>query len=93
MESKESSRGLLYMYEYDDIGRLSGIIMPTGEKTTITTDSDVDGVQVTIQDDGIDNLALAINSNTLRIKSGYIFNYYTLRNFLPNLATLTVLNL
>jgi len=35
IESKETGDGRTFVYEYDDYGRMSGVVQPTGEKINV----------------------------------------------------------
>jgi len=73
LESKESSDGLLYLYNYDDIGRIASVVLPTGEVMTISVDSDVSGVHIDIDEGGVRDAAVITSGNTLLISTGIVY--------------------
>ena len=74
LESRESSDGQLFLYEYDEIGRLSGVVMPTGERTTVAMDVDPSGVLVDIREgERASSVSMVTNGNSVLLKSGPIF--------------------
>lgn len=73
LESKETSDGHTFLYEYDDIGRLSAVVMPTGERSTIETDMDSAGARVTFLDEGVSLVSMSTNGNSMtRIQGNYL---------------------
>jgi len=38
IESKENNAGQTFLYEYDDYGRMSAVVQPTGERIVIASD-------------------------------------------------------
>ncbi len=70
LETKETSEGHTFVYEYDENGRLSSIIQPTGERTEIDTDVDPTGALVRLNTERKDLVAMATNGNMLSLLHG-----------------------
>ena len=70
LESKETSEGHTFLYEYDDIGRLATVVQPTGERTVLTTDMDPTGVIARLNTNGRDRVAMTTNGNMFSILNG-----------------------
>ncbi|XP_064637221.1 teneurin-m-like isoform X2 [Lineus longissimus] len=70
LETKHTSTGHTYFYEYDFNGRLSRVIQPTGEVMKILTDVDSAGAVAHISTDGKPDVTLATNGNLLSILHG-----------------------
>ena len=70
LETKKTSVGLTFIYQYDENGRLSEVIQPTGEKTVISTDVDATGALARIATEHVDKVAMATNGNLLSILHG-----------------------
>lgn len=70
LESKETSEGHTFVYEFDDNGRLASVIEPTGEHTTLSTDVDPSGAIARLSTDHRDRVAMATNGNLLSVLHG-----------------------
>ena len=70
LETKETSEGHTFVYEYDDNGRLASVMEPTGEHTTLSTDVDPSGAIARLSTDKRDRVALATNGNLLSVLHG-----------------------
>src|SRR6218665_3341603 len=70
IESKQTSRGHLFLYEYDGHGRLEAVTHPTGKKTRIGTDVDQSGALVRIDADSRSKVTMATNRNVLSLQHG-----------------------
>ena len=70
LETKETSSGLTYIYEYDENGRLASIVQPTGEMTAIGTDISREGALVVLNTHNVHKTSLATNGHTLTILHG-----------------------
>lgn len=70
LETKETSEGHTFLYDYDTNGRLSSVIQPTGERTQVDTDVDPTGAIVRLNTERKDMVAMATNGNMLSILHG-----------------------
>lgn len=70
LETKETSEGHTYLYEYDENGRLAWIVEPTGERTRLSTDVDPQGAIARLSTDHKHQVALATNGNMLSVLHG-----------------------
>ncbi|CAH1776702.1 unnamed protein product [Owenia fusiformis] len=70
LETKQTSTGHTFFYEYDEIGRLAAVIQPTGEVTSVSTDVDSTGAVAHITTDERDAVAMATNGNMLSLLHG-----------------------
>lgn len=70
IESKQTSHGHLFLYEYDGHGRLEVVTHPTGKKTRIGTDVDQSGALVRIDADSRRKVTMATNRNVLSLQHG-----------------------
>ena len=70
LETKKTSSGLMYVYNYDQNGRLREVIQPTGEVTSLDTDVDVTGALTRVRSGQNDAVVLATNGNLLSILHG-----------------------
>ena len=71
IEAKESSNGRTYLYEYDDSGRLSTVILPTGERMLLTTDMNSNGVLVSVVNEGNGgSVDIELNDNQMSVIRG-----------------------
>ena len=70
LETKETSEGHTFVYEYDTNGRLSSVSQPTGEHTSLSTDVDASGAIARLRTDSTQQTALATNGNMLSVLHG-----------------------
>ena len=70
LESKETSAGHTFLYEYDENGRLSAVVQPTGERTAISTDVDPSGAIARLTTDSDQSHAFSTNGNMLSVMHG-----------------------
>ena len=70
LETKETSEGHTFLYEFDENGRLSYVIQPTGDRTVVNTDVDPSGAIVRLSTENKDLVAMATNGNTLSVLHG-----------------------
>lgn len=71
LETKETSRGLTFLYEYDENGRLASVVQPTGEVTSIGTDvKSPAGALVHLNTNSLRKVSLATNGNLLSVLHG-----------------------
>ena len=70
LETKQTSDGRVYFYEYDVNGRLAGVIQPTGERTVIETGVSTSGALARVRTDEKDTVAMAANGNMLSVLHG-----------------------
>ncbi len=93
LESKETSAGHTFLYEYDENGRLSAVVQPTGERTIIATDVDPSGALAKLTTDSEQSHAFSTNGNMLSVLHGKFLKLYTsliliyktiVTQFLPN---------
>ncbi|ESP00102.1 hypothetical protein LOTGIDRAFT_91191, partial [Lottia gigantea] len=68
LESKHTSYGKVFMYKYDDKGRLLQISQPTGEITQLTTDVNTTGSIVHVTTDSSDVVAMATYGSSQFLK-------------------------
>ena len=72
LESKETSEGHTFVYEFDENGRLSSVIEPSGELTALSTD--VDGESGALARLSTDKhrarVTMATNGNLLSVMHG-----------------------
>jgi YD repeat-containing protein len=59
LQSKKLSDGKIYMYTYDEMGRLLSAIQPTGEITHLHTDVNATGSIVHVTTDNSNTVAMA----------------------------------
>ena len=69
LESRETGDGHFYQYEYDAIGRLSAVIVPTGERVEVETGADKTGALVTVGDGGF-SVTMSINGHRMLLTQG-----------------------
>ena len=70
LETKETSEGHTFLYDYDTNGRLASVTQPTGEHTALSTDVDPTGAVARLSTDHKDKVALATNGNMLSVLHG-----------------------
>ena len=70
LETKETSEGHTFLYDYDANGRLASVTQPTGEHTALSTDVDPTGAIARLSTDRKDKVALATNGNMLSVLHG-----------------------
>ncbi|XP_023930983.1 teneurin-m-like isoform X2 [Lingula anatina] len=68
--SKRTDSEHTYFYEYDDNGRVSHVIQPTGEVTNVETDVTSTGAVVKVATDAADVVTMATNGNQLAYLHG-----------------------
>ena len=90
LETKETSQGLTFLYEYDQNGRLSNVVQPTGERTLVRTDVDPTGALARLSTERKDKVAMATNGNMLSILHGKCFSMCFLFPFPHSILICTV---
>ncbi|XP_067944760.1 teneurin-m-like [Watersipora subatra] len=70
MTSKVTSKGELFLYEYDDTGRVTTVILPTGETNHLDSSAYEDGAMVTLSQNGAVAGAAIYNGNSLSLLHG-----------------------
>ncbi|XP_071087575.1 teneurin-m-like isoform X3 [Haliotis cracherodii] len=70
LESKHTSDGQTFKYEYDDMGRLLTISQPTGEITRLQTDVNTTGSIVHVTTDSSDVVAMATYGSVQSVMHG-----------------------
>lgn len=83
LETKETSEGHTFLYEYDVNGRMASVVEPTGERTVLSTDVDPTGAIVRLSTDRKDKVALATNGNMLSVLHGKLLFMCSTTHFLP----------
>ena len=60
----------MYFYKYDDTGRLSEVILPTGEITQLKSSVDGNGAQISLIENGAIAGTATYNGNSLSLSHG-----------------------
>ncbi|ELU08904.1 hypothetical protein CAPTEDRAFT_159800 [Capitella teleta] len=63
LQTKETTEGWTFIYDYDENGRLATIVQPTGEMTAIGTDISAEGALVVLNTHGAHKASMATNGN------------------------------
>ena len=78
LESKQTSQGHTYFYEYDYNGRLSNVIQPTGERTRLGMDVNPSGAVTAVSTNERDQVSMATNGQMLSILHGKFLSLLSL---------------
>ena len=70
LDTKKTTSGLHFLYDYDENGRLREIVNPIGQRMTLTTDVDATGALARIDTEHKDQVVLATNGNLLSLLHG-----------------------
>jgi YD repeat-containing protein len=88
LETKETSDGWSFFYEYDENGRLASIVQPTGEVTAIGTDISPEGALVVLDTQNVHLATMATNGHTLALLHGKLLSLSSLRILSNSVNTL-----
>lgn len=79
LRSKLDSAGRGYVYTYDDFGRLTGAVTPTGKLIRLAFDLSVKGATVMVYNDDSQPLTMLIKGSSVETKLGMLYKLNSLQ--------------
>ncbi|XP_060653283.1 teneurin-m isoform X1 [Drosophila nasuta] len=70
LKTKLDSTGRSYVYNYDEFGRLTSAVTPTGRVIELTFDLSVKGAQVKVSENAQKEISMLIQGSTVVVKNG-----------------------
>ena len=74
LRSKLDSAGRSYVYHYDDFGRLTGAVTPTGKAINLAFDLSIKGATVKATYDDKQSISMTVRGSSVITKTGTYIN-------------------
>lgn len=82
LKNKLDSAGRSYIYNYDEFGRLTGAVTPTGKSINLAFDLSIKGAMVKVTYDDKESILMTVRDSSVITKTGIGKLFQCLKNVL-----------